>query len=170
MNEPIEGRDARAVFWSGNEFLLRRLHSLSGIVPVGAYMVVHLLTNASVLDGPATFQRRVYAIHSLGAVLPLVEWTFIFLPLLYHAIYGVLIVRGALPNSSTYSYTNNVRYTLQRATGHDRVRVHHVARVSHARLAACRVVGEGRRPAAVWRHVPCRTTRPARRPRRCKPR
>jgi succinate dehydrogenase / fumarate reductase cytochrome b subunit len=97
--------------------LLRRLHSLSGIVPVGAYMVVHLLTNASVLDGAATFQRRVYAIHSLGAVLPLVEWTFIFLPLIYHAVYGVLIVRGSAPNSSTYKYTNNVRYTLQRATG-----------------------------------------------------
>jgi len=104
-------------FLERNEFLLRRLHSLSGLVPVGAYMVVHLATNASVLDSPATFQRSVYSIHSLGAVLPVVEWVFIFLPLLYHAIYGVLITRGALPNSSTYKYTSNVRYTLQRATG-----------------------------------------------------
>src|SRR5262245_31730059 len=80
-------------------------------------MVIPLLTNASVLDGAASFQRRVYTIHSLGAVLPLVEWTFIFLPLIYHAVYGVLIVRGAAPNSSTYKYTSNVRYTLQRATG-----------------------------------------------------
>src|SRR3954471_12626823 len=104
-------------FLERHEFLLRRLHSLSGLVPVGAYMVVHLLTNASVLDGPAAFQRRVYAIHSLGAVLPLVEWTFIFLPLIYHAVFGILITRGALPNSSTYKYASNVRYTLQRATG-----------------------------------------------------
>jgi succinate dehydrogenase cytochrome b subunit len=80
-------------------------------------MCIHLVTNASVLDSPATFQRSVYSIHSLGSVLPVVEWVFIFLPLLYHAIYGVLITRGALPNSSTYKYTNNVRYTLQRATG-----------------------------------------------------
>jgi succinate dehydrogenase / fumarate reductase, cytochrome b subunit len=107
----------QGTFLERHEFLLRRLHSLSGIVPVGAYMVIHLLTNASVLDGAATFQRRVYAIHSLGIVLPLVEWTFIFLPLIYHAVYGVLITRGALPNSSTYKYTSNVRYTLQRATG-----------------------------------------------------
>src|SRR5207237_607866 len=107
----------RGTFLERHEFLLRRLHSLSGIVPVGAYMVIHLLTNASVLDGAAAFQRRVYAIHSLGAVLPLVEWTFIFLPLIYHAVYGILITRGALPNSSTYKYTSNVRYTLQRATG-----------------------------------------------------
>src|SRR5205823_9074663 len=77
----------QGTFWERNEFLLRRLHSLSGMVPVGAYMVVHLLTNASVLDSSAAFQRNVYQIHSLGAVLPMVEWTFIFLPLLYHAIY-----------------------------------------------------------------------------------
>lgn len=107
----------QGTFFERHEFILRRLHSLSGIVPVGAYMVVHLLTNASVLDSAESFQRRVYAIHSLGAILPLVEWTFIFIPILFHAIYGVMIVRGAAPNSSTYKYTNNVRYTLQRATG-----------------------------------------------------
>jgi succinate dehydrogenase / fumarate reductase cytochrome b subunit len=106
-----------ASFLERNEFLIRRLHSLSGLVPVGAYMVVHLLTNASVLNGPATFQRSVYTIHSLGNALPLVEWVFIFIPLLFHAILGVLYIRGSLPNSSTYKYTNNVRYTLQRATG-----------------------------------------------------
>jgi succinate dehydrogenase / fumarate reductase cytochrome b subunit len=115
VNQPTQAPPVP--FLERHEFLLRRLHSLSGIVPVGAYMVIHLLTNASVLDSPATFQRNVYSIHSLGAVLPVVEWVFIFLPLLYHAIYGVLITRGALPNSSTYKYTNNVRYTLQRATG-----------------------------------------------------
>jgi succinate dehydrogenase / fumarate reductase cytochrome b subunit len=80
-------------------------------------MCIHLLTNATVLDSPAAFQRSVYSIHALGIVLPVVEWVFIFIPLLYHAIYGVLIVRGALPNSSTYKYTSNFRYTLQRATG-----------------------------------------------------
>lgn len=104
-------------FLSRNEFLLRRLHSLSGLIPVGAYMVVHLLTNSSVLDSPMTFQKNVYTIHSLGQILPLVEWVFIFIPLLFHAIFGVVIIRGGLPNSSTYRYTNNVRYTLQRATG-----------------------------------------------------
>ncbi len=80
-------------------------------------MVVHLLVNASVLDSPATFQRAVYQIHSLGPLLPLVEWTFIFIPILFHAILGVVIIRGGLPNNSSYRYTSNFRYTLQRATG-----------------------------------------------------
>jgi succinate dehydrogenase / fumarate reductase cytochrome b subunit len=104
-------------FLAEHEFLIRRLHSLSGLIPVGAYMVVHLLTNASVLDSPGTFQRAVYQIHSLGVVLPVIEWGFIFLPILFHAVIGVAIIRGGLPNSGTYATDKNVRYTLQRATG-----------------------------------------------------
>jgi succinate dehydrogenase / fumarate reductase cytochrome b subunit len=100
-----------------HEFLVRRLHSLSGLIPVGAYMTVHLLTNASVLDGAGTFQRNVYQIHSLGRLLPVVEWVFIFIPILFHAVFGVVIIRGGLPNSGAYPYGSNVRYTLQRATG-----------------------------------------------------
>jgi succinate dehydrogenase / fumarate reductase cytochrome b subunit len=104
-------------FLARNDFLIRRLHSLSGLVPVGAYMVVHLLTNATVLDSPSAYQRSVYMIHSLGALLPLIEWTFIFIPLLFHAIIGVVIIQGGLPNSGAYRYGKNIRYTLQRATG-----------------------------------------------------
>lgn len=80
-------------------------------------MVVHLATNASVLDSPATFQENVYRIHSLGSVLWIVEWGFIFLPLLFHAIFGVVIVRGGLPNTGNYPYARNYRYTLQRVSG-----------------------------------------------------
>ncbi|MCO6455798.1 MAG: succinate dehydrogenase cytochrome b558 subunit [Pirellulaceae bacterium] len=109
--------DTSASFLVRHEFLIRRLHSLSGLIPVGAYMVVHLLVNASVLNSPATFQTAVYQIHSLGSLLPLVEWTFIFLPILFHAILGVVIIRGGLPNNSSYRYVSNFRYTLQRATG-----------------------------------------------------
>lgn len=100
-----------------NEFVIRRLHSLSGLIPVGAYMVVHLLTNATVLDSPAAFQRNVYSIHSLGKLLPVVEWVFIFIPILFHAIVGIAIIRGAVPNTHNYPYRANWRYTMQRITG-----------------------------------------------------
>ncbi len=100
-----------------HDFLIRRLHSLSGLIPVGAYMVVHLTVNASVVESPATFQKNVYQIHSLGGLLPLVEWAFIFLPILFHAIVGMVIVAGGMPNSNQYRYGPNYRYTLQRATG-----------------------------------------------------
>jgi succinate dehydrogenase / fumarate reductase cytochrome b subunit len=104
-------------FLTRHDFAIRRLHSLSGLVPVGAYMVVHLVVNASVLESPATFQKNVYQIHSLGSLLPLVEWTFIFIPILFHAIIGMVIVAGGMPNSNQYRYGPNYRYTLQRATG-----------------------------------------------------
>jgi succinate dehydrogenase / fumarate reductase cytochrome b subunit len=100
-----------------HDFIIRRLHSLSGLIPVGAYMVVHLLVNASVLESPAAFQKNVYQIHSLGSLLPVVEWVFIFLPILFHAIIGMVIVAGGMPNSSQYRYGPNYRYTLQRVTG-----------------------------------------------------
>ncbi|MCA9177193.1 MAG: succinate dehydrogenase cytochrome b558 subunit, partial [Planctomycetales bacterium] len=80
-------------------------------------MVVHLMTNASVLDSPAAFQRNVNSIHTLGKLLPVVEWGFIFLPILFHAIIGVAIIRGAVPNTRNYPYAANWRYTLQRITG-----------------------------------------------------
>ncbi len=104
-------------FLARHDFLIRRLHSLSGLIPVGAYMVVHLLTNASVLESPAAFQGNVYKIHSLGKLLPFVEWGFIFIPILFHAIIGIVIVAGGMPNSNQYRYGPNYRYTLQRATG-----------------------------------------------------
>lgn len=108
---------AELSFLERHEFLIRRLHSLTGLLPVGAFMCVHLAVNASVVNGPETFQNNVYSIHALGKLLPLVEWTTIFIPLLFHALIGVWIVKGGLPNSSKYKYGSNIRYTLQRATG-----------------------------------------------------
>ncbi len=80
-------------------------------------MIVHLTTNALLLVGPSTFQRAVNQIHSPGKALVFIEWAFIFLPILFHAVLGVVIIRGGLPNTSSYPYAGNVRYTLQRATG-----------------------------------------------------
>jgi succinate dehydrogenase / fumarate reductase cytochrome b subunit len=104
-------------FLARNDFLIRRLHSLSGLIPVGGYMIIHLLVNASVLESPNTFQKNVYQIHSLGALLPVVEWTFIFIPILFHAIVGVAIIAGGMPNTINYPYSANRRYTWQRITG-----------------------------------------------------
>lgn len=104
-------------WFAKNDFLLRRLHSLSGLIPVGAYMVVHLTTNSLILVGDSSFQNAVYAIHSLGPLLLFVEWGAIFLPLIFHAVFGVVIILTGKNNVSKYSYTGNVRYMLQRVTG-----------------------------------------------------
>ncbi len=104
-------------FLARHQFLIYRLFSLAGLIPVGAFLVVHLLTNASVLAGPGTFQSRVDMIHSLGPLLVPIEWAFIFLPMLFHAVVGFVIIANGMPNVGSYAYVGNVRYTLQRATG-----------------------------------------------------
>ncbi|MCE9544493.1 MAG: succinate dehydrogenase cytochrome b558 subunit [Planctomycetia bacterium] len=114
QHQPAKSADS---FLVRHDFLLRRLHSLSGLIPVGAYMVVHLLTNATVLESAAKFQDNVYTIHSLGRALPVVEWVFIFIPLLFHALFGMVIIASGSANTSQYPLRNNIRYTLQRATG-----------------------------------------------------
>ncbi len=100
-------------------FLIRRLHSLSGIVPVGAFLCVHLLANSTILvakDG-SEFQTAVDRIHALGPLLVPVEIAFIFAPLAFHAIVGVAIWLTASSNAQHYRKFSNVRYTLQRTSG-----------------------------------------------------
>lgn len=100
-----------------HEFAIRRFHSLTGIVPLGLYMCVHLATNAGLLNGAETFQRSVFIIHSPGKLLPLIEWTLIFLPLIFHAGLGIWIAKSGKSNSSQYQFTSNRRYSVQRWTG-----------------------------------------------------
>ncbi len=96
-------------------FLIRRLHSLMGLV-FGGYIVVHLVVNASGL-WPRAYQQNVDKIHSLEPMLALVELTTIFIPLLIHALYGIYITwAGVKFNTTKYNYGGNVRYSLQRWT------------------------------------------------------
>ncbi len=104
-------------FLERHQFLIYRLFSLAGLIPIGAFVMVHLLTNASVLAGAGSFQSRVNLIHSLGPLLVPVEVAFIFLPMLFHAVIGFVIIFNGLPNVGSYPYVGNIRYSLQRATG-----------------------------------------------------
>ena len=115
--QSVTANDPSQSFFARNQFLIYRLFSLAGLMPVGAFLAVHLLTNASVLAGPATFQARVDMIHSLGPLLVPIEWAFIFLPMIFHAVVGFVIIANGMPNVGSYAYVSNVRYTLQRATG-----------------------------------------------------
>jgi len=80
-------------------------------------MLMHLTINASLLSAPSTFQKNLYQIHSLESLLPIVEWLFILLPILFHGIIGVVIIRSGQANTNMYPFAANIRYTLQRATG-----------------------------------------------------
>lgn len=97
-------------------FVLRRLHSLSGVVPLGGFLVEHLWTNSSALGGKGEFDRAVGAIQSLPA-LPLFEIGLIFLPLAFHAFYGIAIARSGSVNVRLYPTARNWAYLMQRLSG-----------------------------------------------------
>jgi succinate dehydrogenase / fumarate reductase cytochrome b subunit len=100
-------------------FVLRKLHQLSGIVPLGAFLLEHLYTNSKAAHpktGAADFNQAVADLQAIPYVL-LIEITFIFIPLLYHAVYGLFITWETRPNNLSYPYPRNWFYTIQRITG-----------------------------------------------------
>jgi succinate dehydrogenase / fumarate reductase cytochrome b subunit len=100
----------------GYSFVWRKLHSLSGIVPIGAFLLEHILSNFEALKGPAAYAAQVRFLNSLPLVRVL-EWTFIFLPILYHGIYGVYIWLRGQSNVVYYPWAGNWMYVAQRWTG-----------------------------------------------------
>lgn len=97
-------------------FLMRKLHSLSGVVPVGAFMMFHLWTNAKATQGQESFDHAVRDISSIPFVT-VVEFAAILLPLLFHTGYGFVIAFNAKHNVGRYTYSRNWMYSLQRLTG-----------------------------------------------------
>jgi succinate dehydrogenase / fumarate reductase cytochrome b subunit len=97
-------------------FLLRKLHQLTGIVPLGAFFAVHMYTNSTAMNGAQVFNEHVQDIHHMPYLI-FVEVFGIFIPLLFHSIYGVLISAEARPNVLSYGYVRNWFYMFQRITG-----------------------------------------------------
>ncbi|MBC8138310.1 MAG: hypothetical protein H8F28_20725 [Fibrella sp.] len=102
-----------------DSFLLHKLHSLSGVFPIGFFMIFHLTANSYALRGETEFNTAVKAIN-YAPFVGLLEIAVIAIPILFHAIYGVFIVRemqGPGGNVAHYGYSRNWLYILQRWSG-----------------------------------------------------
>ncbi len=113
---------AQAPLLTRYHFLLRRLHSLSGILPVGVFVIMHLFTNAQMVwgqkpgpEGHSNFQHEVDFIHSMPALLfvEIALWGSIG----FHAVLGFWYTFTGKSNVKHYKYNGNYRYLLQRITG-----------------------------------------------------
>ncbi len=100
----------------GYSFLLRRLHSLSGIIPVGLFLIEHFVSNAFATRGPAAYGKQVELLSSFPFVVGL-ELFGIWLPILYHSLYGFFIWYRGDSNVGEYPWTGNWMYNAQRWTG-----------------------------------------------------
>jgi succinate dehydrogenase / fumarate reductase, cytochrome b subunit len=128
-------------FLQKHDFLLRRLHSLTGIVPIGVFLIAHLTTNSSLLwgkyalrghasdyafsndgvslseGGIAYFQKEVTWINEQIPHLLLIEIV-LWVSIAFHAIFGVYIARTGRSNVARYNFGGNWRYALQRISGY----------------------------------------------------
>lgn len=100
----------RRAFW------IRRLHSLSGLVPVGAFMAFHLFENSSAWVSKEAYDATVRKIGELPYLYAL-EAGGIWIPILFHAILGFVIIFEGKPNATSYPYARNWMYLMQRVTG-----------------------------------------------------
>src|SRR5918994_261829 len=94
------GIPAMAVRLSSN-FVLRKLHQLSGIVPLGAFLLEHLYTNSKAVHptlGERQFNEAVADLQEIPYII-FVEIGFIFIPLIYHAVFGLFITWESRPNN-----------------------------------------------------------------------
>ena len=97
-------------------YLLRKLHSLSGIVPVGAFLAEHFWSNSYALVGVAKYNEKSQELQTIPFRV-IVEAAVIWLPILYHGGYGVYIWLKGKSNVFDYPWIQNWLYTLQRYTG-----------------------------------------------------
>ena len=91
------GQSVQMAIKFSKTFLLRKLHQITGIVPLGMFFFVHMFTNSKAMNGAASFDKAVKEIHDIPYLL-LIEIFGIFLPLLFHSVYGILISAEAKPN------------------------------------------------------------------------
>jgi len=83
--------------------LARRIFSLSGLVPLGAFLVVHVVVNARAIRGEEAFDSAVSALARVPG-LRLIEVVLVFAPLVLHAAVGLWLVatRASLHEPSPY--------------------------------------------------------------------
>lgn len=102
---------------AGNrEFVYRRLHSLLGVIPVGIFLIQHLVVNHFAASGEEAFNNAAHFMENLPFRYAL-EIFVIFLPLIYHAVYGVYIAFTAKNNANRFGFFRNWMFVLQRITG-----------------------------------------------------
>ncbi len=96
-------------------FLSRRLHSITGVIPVGLFLVYHLYGQLYLHSGAEGYNARVNGFYDS----PLSTWILIllvYIPLFYHSLLGVKLSFEANVQP-TYQFFGHLLYWLQRISG-----------------------------------------------------
>jgi len=103
------------------EFILRRVHSITGIFPVGVFLVYHLYIQLYLHSGSEFYNDKVNSFYDSPIAILLLA-VFVYIPLIFHSVYGVylssqLIDIPEVGAQMEYKYFSNLLYWLQRLSG-----------------------------------------------------
>lgn len=102
---------------NNHEFILRRLHSLTGLLPLSLFIVFHLTANNAAVKGPEAFNFVVNTLRSIP-YLEFVEISILGIPILFHGLYGLIITPNfTRTDLAHYPKVRNWTYYFQRVTG-----------------------------------------------------
>lgn len=106
------------VLSKNREFYWRRLHSLLGIIPVGLFLVFHLSLNFTATAGEESYNNATGMMELVPHwLLLIVEWVVIYIPILFHGLYGIFIAFTATHNVKRFGTFRNWMFAIQRFTG-----------------------------------------------------
>jgi succinate dehydrogenase / fumarate reductase cytochrome b subunit len=97
-------------------YILDKLQSLSGIIPIGAFLAEHFWSNSYALVSPKSYD-------DISSELQLIPWRIfvesavLWIPLLFHSLYGMYIWWKGKSNAIGHPWMANWLYVLQRWTG-----------------------------------------------------
>ncbi|HYL98204.1 MAG TPA: succinate dehydrogenase [Blastocatellia bacterium] len=108
---------------ASRHFVLRKAHQLTGVIPLGVFLLEHLYTNSRALGsvaagktGAQLYNASVADLRSIPYIV-FIEIFGIFLPMVFHGVYGLVLARESRLNVRQYGYGRNWLYVLQRLSG-----------------------------------------------------
>lgn len=96
-------------------FLVKRLHSLLGVIPIAGFVIFHLFENSHSVAGAEAFNATTHLIRSQPYLYVLEIG--LLSPIVFHALLGVYLAKAAKHNVGRFANAQNISYTLQRITG-----------------------------------------------------
>jgi len=97
------------------EFVLHRLHSLTGVVPLGLFLFEHFFTNSYSHQGEAAFNAKADFLRHLPYI-HFIEIGVLLIPFAFHILYGLKIIYTGEVNVLQQNRPRNWLYFLQRVS------------------------------------------------------
>jgi succinate dehydrogenase / fumarate reductase, cytochrome b subunit len=107
---PVAAVDSRT------SYILDKLQSLSGVIPIGAFLAEHFWSNSYALVSVGKYNQISEELQQIPWRI-IVETCVLFIPILFHGLYGIYIWWKGKSNALGHPWMANWLYVLQRWTG-----------------------------------------------------